>query len=610
LDTEFGDGARFLELWRQWRQAPGSGRMLHYVGLLPTGAPPQTPIGDVQSQALASAISRLDGREGFHRLLLDGGRVSLTLCLGDAHTSLAQQSLQADLVYLGSRWPLANTLASLAKCCKRGTRLQMRATFAAAARHAKDTDTNAVIQPEAPNDADAAQALKALGFRHSADLEWVFDPAWPVRRSRQAPRAVWTLAQRCTVIGAGISGSAVARALAVRGWQVRVLDAQAGPAAGASGVPAGLVSPVVSADDGPVSQLSRSGCALVRQHAQALLVCGQDWEPSGAWLKRAAPSPDPAIALDPNIAQSATPAQWLPEALWLRPAALVRAWLATPGVTFTGNSRVRRLERQGEDWVCLDENGQALARSPMVVIASALDAARLLRVADAEHPATATTLGDNPLEAVYEATPSLRDSRRPEITPALSQALAGLHPAYGGVSMGESAGVRLPTQPIQGHGNFLPSVPLGADGRGMWLAGASFEPQPHTNSQTAHRANLERLAQHLPEVAAALAPQFDGHQVDLWHGQRCVSHDRLPLVGAVQAAPHVSLWISAGMGARGLTLAALCAELLVARLHGEPMPLPARLGKLLDAQRLARRTQLRKQAQSAEVGLSPDAEGA
>ena len=590
--------------------------MLHYVGLLPAGKPPPTPINTPQAQELASAIAPLDEREGFHRLLLDGGQVSLTLCLGDAHTSLAQQSLQADLVYLGCRWPQANTLASLAICCKRGTRLQMQVPIGAAAADRHNTDT--IAAPEAPNDPDIAEALKSLGFRRSADFEWIFDPAWPVRRSRQAPRGVWAQAQHCTVIGAGISGAAVARALALRGWQVHVLDAQASPAAGASGVPAGLVSTVVSADDGPVSQLSRSGCALVRQHAQALLLRGQDWEPSGAWLKRPAPKPDPyrdanptpGIGLDPDIAQSAAPAQWRPEALWLRPAALVRAWLATPGVAFTGKSRIHRLERKGEDWVCLNEDGQELARSPLVVIANALDAARLLRVAYSEPHAALTASSDTPQTAPTSATSNTQHGAPSEIAPPLQKALAGLHPANGGVSMGESAGVSLPTAPFQGHGNFLPSVPLGAGGRGMWLAGASFEPHPYTRAQAAHRANLERLEQHLPEVAAALAPQFDGNKVDLWQGQRCVSHDRLPLVGAVQAAPHASLWISAGMGARGLTLAALCAELLVARIHGEPLPLPARLAKLLDAQRLARRAQLRQQAQSAEAGPSPEAEGA
>ena len=178
---------------------------------------------------------------------------------------------------------------------------------------------------------------------------------------------------------------------------------------------------------------------------------------------------------------------------------------------------------------------------------------------------------------------------------------------YGGVTIGPCAGLaNLPAQPVQGRGNFLPSVPLtqglgqglapGLDSgalqsqaqRRFWLAGASFDPQPDTPASALHQANRERLAQHLPEVAAALAPQFDAAQVQLWRGQRCVSHDRLPLVGAVQAAPDASLWISAAMGARGLSLAALCAELLAARIHGEPLPMPARLAKLLDAQRLQR----------------------
>ena len=583
LDTEFGDGARFLAVWRQWHDAPSRGQVLHYVGLLPTGKLLRPQTTDAQGQELAHAVADLDGREGFHRLLLGGGHVSLTLCFGDARTALVQQSLQADIVYLNATSPDAPGLAAVAKCCKRGTRLQL---------------TNA----PAETDADEGQTLASLGFRALALGDWVFDPAWPVQRSRQAPRHVWTQPQRCTVIGAGISGAAIARVLAMRGWQVQVLDAQIGPAQGASGLPAGLVSPVRSADDGPVSQLTRTGCALTRQHAQALLAQGQDWEPSGAWLRRPAATE----------AQDAPPALWLPEALWLKPAALVQAWLATAGVAFTGNARVHRLERQGEDWVCLNEAGQELSRSPLLVIASALDAARLLAPAngatdraDASGTADATPIASASTPAT--AAPDLLRHRRPETTPALAQALAGLHPMYGGVSIGPCAGLAdLPSKPVQGRGNFLPSVPLSQamgqglesgqgsgvgqsdDQRPFWLAGASFDPNPDTDAQALHQANRERLAQHLPKVAAALAPQFDAAQVQLWRGQRCVSHDRLPLVGAVQAAPDASLWISAAMGARGLSLAALCAELLAARIHGEPLPVPARLAKLLDAQRLQR----------------------
>jgi tRNA 5-methylaminomethyl-2-thiouridine biosynthesis bifunctional protein len=153
--------------------------------------------------------------------------------------------------------------------------------------------------------------------------------------------------------------------------------------------------------------------------------------------------------------------------------------------------------------------------------------------------------------------------------------------------MGVTVGLTdLPAQPVQGHGNFLPSVTL-AQGT-SWLAGAGFDSAPAPDAPAQHRDNLARLARLLPGAAATVAPQFDSGEVQIWQGQRCVSHDRLPLVGLVQAAPDASVWISAAMGARGLTLAALCAELLVAHMGGEPLPLPARLARLLDAQRAAR----------------------
>ena len=46
------------------------------------------------------------------------------------------------------------------------------------------------------------------------------------------------------------------------------------------------------------------------------------------------------------------------------------------------------------------------------------------------------------------------------------------------------------------------------------------------------------------------------------------------------------LWLSTAMGARGLTLSLLCAELLAARLHGEPLPLDVRLARALGTERL------------------------
>jgi tRNA 5-methylaminomethyl-2-thiouridine biosynthesis bifunctional protein len=542
LDTDFADGTQFFALWRRWRNAPEPWAMLHYVGLQAAVLIAQPPGADqAQLREWARVREGINGRSGFYRLLLSGGRVSLTLCLGDPRVSLTRLVLQADHVILGAACAQGQALAALPRCCKHGTKL---------------TCSTALGTGGGPD----AASLQALGFQPGAATEWVFDPAWAVRRTRQTPRQIWPQPQRCTVVGAGISGASVARALALRGWEVQILDAQDHPGLGASGLPAGLVSPVYSADYGPVSQLTHIGCALMRQHAQLLLVQGRDWAPSGAWLHQVADKKN----------HQAVPARHLPEAFWLQPGPLVRAWLATPGVRFTGRARVERLERLGGHWVCIDQAGLELARSEVLIVTNALDAARLLNDPDPAQPAHAPGWG-----------------LRPVPTAAVTQALAGLHPRYGAVSMGASTGLTdLPAQPVQGHGNFLPSVTL-AQGA-MWLAGAGFGSAPAPDVQAQHRDNLARLARLLPGAAAKVAPQFDSGDVQIWQGQRCVSQDRLPLVGAVQAVPDASVWISAAMGARGLTLAALCAELLAARIGGEPLPLPARLARLLDAQRAAR----------------------
>ena len=51
-----------------------------------------------------------------------------------------------------------------------------------------------------------------------------------------------TAPRHCLVVGAGVAGAAMARALADKGWQVDVADIAHATAAGASGVPIGVLS--------------------------------------------------------------------------------------------------------------------------------------------------------------------------------------------------------------------------------------------------------------------------------------------------------------------------------------------------------------------------------
>ena len=94
--------------------------------------------------------------------------------------------------------------------------------------------------------------------------------------------------------------------------------------------------------------------------------------------------------------------------------------------------------------------------------------------------------------------------------------------------------------------------------------------------------NLRRVAQILPGAAAAMQATAQQGRIRSWSGVRCTSADRRPLAGEV--AP--GLWLSTAMGSRGLTFAALCGELIAARLRQEPLPLEARLALALDLSRL------------------------
>jgi len=102
-----------------------------------------------------------------------------------------------------------------------------------------------------------------------------------------------------------------------------------------------------------------------------------------------------------------------------------------------------------------------------------------------------------------------------------------------------------------------------------------------------HRVNIDKLRTLLPAAARALAPAFAAGSVQAWGNTRCVSADRLPLVGPVDAGDTPSLWLNTGLGSRGLSFTVLCAELLAARLGAEPWPVENSLARHLHALRQA-----------------------
>lgn len=551
LETGFGLGLNFLAAWHAWRSDPQRPGLLHFASIeaWPVGVDDllRAAASEPELQPLAEELAtRWQGLvPGLHRFSFENGRVLLTLCVGDVAPMLREQAFRADSVFLDGFNPAVNaemwslgTLKGVTRLCRRGARL---ATWTVAVQVRRDLQSCGWQVDKRPGLPPKRDCLAAR-----------YEPAWAVKGLVEVPEPS---PADCIVIGAGLAGAAAAASLARRGWSVRVLDAAAAPATGASSLPAGLLAPHQSPDDNLLSRLSRAGVRITLQEAQQRLAAGIEWDRTGVLEWRgddARPLPALGEALEP-WSREAAPAQksaagiaatdaawWHENAAWIEPAALVRSWLREPGVRFIGGQHVERIVRAGDRWMVEGADG-AIANAALVVVAAALGSTALL-----------------PLQ---------------------------LHPVRGQVTWGPHGddAQALPPFPVNGHGHFLPRVPL-VD-RGAWITGSTYgrgDADASIRSEDV-AANLQRVREVLPRAAAVMQAAAARGETRSWSGVRCASTDRRPLTG--ELAP--GLWVSTAMGSRGLTFAALCAELMAARLHQEPLPVEARLAQALDAGRQA-----------------------
>ncbi|WP_297726210.1 FAD-dependent oxidoreductase, partial [Limnohabitans sp. Rim8] len=185
--------------------------------------------------------------------------------------------------------------------------------------------------------------------------------------------------RRIAVVGAGMSGAAVAASLAQLGWLVEVLDAAPALGAGASGLPVGLAAPHVSQDDNVLSRITRMGVQATLQRAALLTEAGfltpADWGLSGLFEhrvqgKRALPSTAALATEEMRWSTRASPARteaagfsapvpalWHSQAAWLRPRPFVAAQLATAGITLRLGCAVHHLSQSEGHWHAWDADG-------------------------------------------------------------------------------------------------------------------------------------------------------------------------------------------------------------------------------------------------------------
>lgn len=592
-ETGFGTGLNFLCAWHLFDQHATATARLHFVsvekyplnkadlqralGLWPELAP-------YAEQLLARYVAL---HPGFQRLVLAGGRVVLTLLIGDALELFGQLDARIDAWFLDGFAPAKNPdmwtpelFAELARLSHTGTTM---GTFTSTGYVRRRLNDAGFKMKRVPGLGKKWEVLKGsfIGEPTAAEKPWFARPPQP------------TAARSALVIGAGLAGCATAASLAQRGWQVTLLERHNAIAQEASGNPQGVLYLKLSAHGTTLSRLIVSGFGHTRRLLEQLHR-GTDWDNCGvlqlafdakeaqrqAQLAGAFPS-DLLCALDKSAAEDkagiSLPAGGLfyPEAGWVHPPALCALLSQQPNIQLQLHQEALELRRDGDHWQAWNGE-QLLASASVVVLASAAEIKGFSQSAGL------------PLKRIRGQISRLPATQA-------SRALSTVVCAEGYVA-----------PPRQDEHT------LGAS--------FDFNSDDLTPNSADHASNLQLLEEISPELALALdAAALDPEHLQGRAAFRCTSPDYLPIVGPLADATSFAeayavlgkdarqvpdapcpwldgLYINSGHGSRGLITAPLSGELIAAWLNDEPLPVPADVAQACHPNRFALRALIRNKA--------------
>ena len=528
----FGTGLNIVALLDLWRRARPSDGRLHVFSI--EGFPLTR---DEAARALsawpelaetAEALLAVwpGGTPGFHRLDLPQWKASIDLAVGDAQWALEQWSGPADAWFLDGFSPALNPgmwspeiMALIAARSAPGARV---ATFTVAGAVRRGLAEHGFVVEKKPGHGRKRERLEA----HL--------PSPPPAARPQ---------RHIAVVGAGIAGASVARALIAGGARVTVIEAERS-GAGGSGFPAALVTPRLDAGDALIAGFHAQALERARHLyrdlpdaviAEGVLQLEQAPRDATRFDKIAAQDLWPVEAM--TRLDAAACAEHLGEAvqsgglmmggaLALRPSAVLEPWL-------TGAERltaaVESLRPEGEGWALLDADGAVLIKADAVVLTAGWG--------------TAALAPDLPLAPVA----------------------------------GQADWVEGPTTPPVAWGGY--AVPTGS---GLLFGATHDRGQTETTpTPEASARNLATLSTALPGLSAQVetaAPLQTRKAV------RATTPDRLPVVGALGQP---NLYALTGLGSRGFCVAPLLGEHLAARILNQPSPLPRAAEQRLSPQRFA-----------------------
>lgn len=594
-ETGFGTGLNFLCAWQLFAECASASARLHFVSV------EKFPLSQSdlhRALALWPELSPFSGplleqyvavHEGFQRLVFDGGRVTLTLLIGDVLDMLPQLDGQIDAWFLDGFAPAKNP------------EMWTPELFAELARLAAPNSTIGTFT----STGWVRRALNAAGFKmkrvpgighkwevlRGTFLGWPEDAApTPAIKPWFARPAPLTGDRKAMVIGGGMAGCTTAASLAARGWQVTLLERHNDLAQEASGNPQGVLYLKLSAHRTALSQLILSGFGYTRRMLERLQK-GVDWDACGVLqlafndkeaqrqAQLAAAFPEELLhPLDKPAAEARSGVQlgqgglFFPEGGWVHPPALCHAHVSHPNIRVQLHHNVVELRRESGQWHAWDGD-LLLDQAEVVVLAGAADIKQF--------PLSAAL----PLKRIRGQITRLAQT---EASKALSTVVC---------AEGYIAPARL----------------------GEHTLGASFDFTNEDLSTTTadHLGNLQLLQEISPDLSERLdATHLPTEQLEGRAAFRCTSPDYLPIIGPladkgtfVQTYAALSkdarqipeapcpwldgLYINSGHGSRGLITAPLCAELLAAWLDNEPLPLPRNVAEACHPNRFMLRELIR-----------------
>lgn len=577
-ESGFGTGLNFLTLWQAFDQFHAAHpeatlQRLHFISFekFPLTAH-DLRLAHQRWPELAAWAEQLQAQwpshiGGCHRLILDGGRVTLDLWLGDINdlTDTLDDSMNqtVDAWFLDGFAPAKNPdmwsqhlFSAMARLARPGATL---ATF-----------TSAGFVRRGLQEAGFTMQ-KTKGFGRKRDMlvgrmEQTLDiPASAPWFARHA-----SASREVAIVGGGIASALLSLALLHRGWQVTLYCADDAPASGASGNRQGALYPLLSAHDPALFRFFPAAFTFARRLYDALPVafdhdwCGVTqlgWDEKSQqkitqMLSLGLPDEIARAVSAQEVAETAGVETWCggiqyPLGGWLCPAELTAAAIAlaqSRGLTAHYARKVESLSRT-ERWNLHFADGKEASHAS-VVLANGHHISQFIQT---------ESLPVYPVGGQVSHIPSA-----PELS-KLRQVLC-------------YDGYLTPQNPSNGH----------------HCIGASYH-RGETDmrySEADQAQNRQRLIDCFPD--AAWAKEVDVSEGDARCGVRCATRDHLPMAGNVPdydatleayqdlaerketaaASPvYPELFMLGGLGSRGLCSAPLLAEVLAAQMSGEPIPL-------------------------------------